>query len=412
MDHPVKYPGTYWRKAEGPLVPYVEPFAELLREQGFGEGSTGMQIRLVFDFSRWLEQNRVPLGEIAAETVTRYLRCRAHRRRALKGDRPALRRLLDLLRRKGVIIPEHVAPSETTPAEHSAEQYASYLRHDRALAASTIHAYRSFVVVFLTACFDAGKVRLEDLRAVDIVKFVQRQAPHLHPKRAHVMTTALRSFLRYARHRGEITLDLTGAVPRVALWTMASLPRAISPAHVQAVLAHCDRRGAVGRREYAILLLLARLGLRAGEIAALTLKDIDWENGHLSVRGKGNRPCPLPLPAEEGEAIADYLQNGRPRSASRSLFLRAKAPFCGFSGQQAIGLVIMRALERAGIKTASKGAHQFRHALATQMLHQGASLAEIGELLRHRRVDTSRIYAKVDLTALRTLALPWPGGVR
>ena len=134
MDHPVKYPGTYWRKAEGPLVPYVEPFAELLREQGFGEGSTGMQIRLVFDFSRWLEQNRVPLGEIAAETVTRYLRCRAHRRRALKGDRPALRRLLDLLRRKGLIIPEHVAPSETTPAEHSAEQYASYLRHYRALA--------------------------------------------------------------------------------------------------------------------------------------------------------------------------------------------------------------------------------------------------------------------------------------
>lgn len=412
MDHATKYPGTFWRKPEGPLVPYVDSFAELLREQGFGRGSTCMQIRLVFDFSRWLAQNRVSLERITADQVVHYLRRRTRRRRPNKGDQAALRRLLDLLRRQGVLAAERVAPVSLSPAEQCAEHYAAYLRQDRALATSTIVAYRGFVISFLTARFGSGDVRFADLTAVDVVTFVQRQAPRLHPKRAHVMTTALRSLLRYARSRGDITLDLTAAVPRVALWTMASVPRAIAPAHVRAVLTHCDRQRAVGRREYAILLLLARLGLRAGEIAALALEDIDWEDGTLTVRGKGHRSCQMPLPTEVGQAIADYLQHGRPTSASRSVFLRAKAPFLGFSGQQTVGLVVQRALARAGIQTGSKGAHQFRHALATEMLQHGASLAEIGELLRHRRVDTTRIYAKVDLTALRTLALPWPGAVR
>jgi len=166
----------------------------------------------------------------------------------------------------------------------------------------------------------------------------------------------------------------------------------------------------MGRREYAILLLLARLGLRAGEIVALTLEDINWERGCIGVSGKRDQRCELPLPMDVGEAIADYLQSGRPCSNSRSLFLRAQAPTCGFSAHTAVSSVVRRALARAGIESDRKGAHQFRHALATQMLRHGASLSEIGELLRHRQPDTTRIYAKVDLAALRTLALPWPGG--
>lgn len=407
-----KYPGTFRRKAEGPLVPYIDSFVELLDEQGFGPVSSCKQIRLGFDFSRWLSKNKVPLEQLTADSIARYLQYRAHRRRAAKGDRRALQRLLDLLRRQGVAPAEHATQIAAAPAEQYVQQYASYLRDDRALAASTIVAYQGFAVAFLTARFGADEVRLEDLNPVDVIHFVQRQAQHLHPKRAHLMTTALRSLLRYARHRGESQLDLAAAVPRVALWRMASIPRAISSQHIQAVLAHCDRRQAVGRRDYAILLLLARLGLRAGEIAALTLDDIDWEAGRFSVHTKGNRVCQLPLPAEVGEAIADYLQHGRPRSSSRSVFLRAKAPFRGFRGQQSVGKLVTHALAHAGIQTGSKGAHQFRHALATQMLQKGAPLAEIGELLGHRRVDTTRIYAKVDLTALHTLALPWPGGVQ
>jgi len=193
---------------------------------------------------------------------------------------------------------------------------------------------------------------------------------------------------------------------------MASIPRSISPDHAKRVLAHCNRQTAAGRRDYAILLLLARLGLRAGEIAALTLEDIDWEAGILSVRGKGGRQCQLPLPIEVGEAIAAYLQQGRPRSTSRCLFLYARAPVRSFKDQRTVGLIVKHAFDRAGIDSPRKGAHQFRHALASQMLRQGASLSEIGELLRHRSPETTWIYAKVDLGALRPLALPWPGGVR
>jgi integrase len=159
-------------------------------------------------------------------------------------------------------------------------------------------------------------------------------------------------------------------------------------------------------------LLLARLGLRAGEVAFLKLEDIDWEAGCLNVRGKGGYRSALPLPVEVGEAIATYLQTGRPASSSRFVFLRAKAPIQGFKSQIAVLSVVRHALARAGIDSPRKGAHQFRHALACEMLRQGASLPEIGQILRHRSPQTTAIYAKVDLASLRTLALPWPGGVR
>ncbi len=188
--------------------------------------------------------------------------------------------------------------------------------------------------------------------------------------------------------------------------------RALPPGQVEAVLAACNRQSAVGRRDYAILLLLARLGLRAGEVVALTLEDLDWQAGVLTVRGKGGRASPLPLPVEVGAAIAAYVQNGRPRATSRCVFLRARAPVRSFQGPAAVGSVVKHALARAGVASPRKGAHQFRHGLACQLLRQGASLAEIGELLRHRSPQTTTIYAKVDLAALASLALAWPGGVR
>lgn len=411
MNHATNYPGTFFRKATGPLISHVDSFVELLNEQGYSKGSSRQQVRLVFDFSRWLGEQGVSIRQLTADQIVRYLRYRSRRRQPKKGDRSALRRLLELLRHTGVVPSERVVPAPKAPAERYVEQYASYLQRDRALAASTIVAYCGFGVLFLTTCFGSAQVRLKDLTPVDVIRFVQGQAPHLHPKRAHLLTVAMHSLLRYARYRGDIKLDLAAAVPRVALWALGSVPRAIARQHIDAVLAHCDRRCPVGRRDYAILLMLARLGLRAGEIAALTLEDIDWQAGHIHIRGKGNRPCRLPLPPDVGKAIVDYLQHGRPcRSSTRSVFLRAKAPFDGFSGQQSVGSIVKHALERAGVQSRSKGAHQFRHALATLMLQNGASLGEIGDLLRHRRVDTTRIYAKVDLTSLRTLALPWPGG--
>ena len=193
---------------------------------------------------------------------------------------------------------------------------------------------------------------------------------------------------------------------------MPSIPRAIAADQVRQLLASIDRRTAIGRRDYAILLLLARLGLRSGEVASLKLDDIDWNAGQLRVRGKRGQRSELPLPAEVGKAIAAYLRRGRPDSSSRRVFLRAKAPSRGFRGASGVGSIVRHSLQRAGVKAPTYGAHQFRHGLATEMLRKGSSLAEIGEVLGHRHPQTTKIYTKVDIKALRTLALPWPGGAR
>jgi integrase/recombinase XerD len=241
---------------------------------------------------------------------------------------------------------------------------------------------------------------------------VRRRAGTIQSKRVQLMTTALRSFLRFARYRGDIEKDLAACIPAVANWKQSTLPRAIPPDHVEQVLNSVNRKTAMGRRDYAILVILARLGLRAGEIRPLTLEDLDWKEGLITVRGKAGRFSQLPLPKDVGAAIADYLRHGRPTTESRCVFLRAKAPAGGSQGQSGVGSMVRHALQRAGIDSPRKGAHQFRHALACQMLKQGASLSEIGELLRHRSPQTTAIYAKVDLDSLAALALSWPGGVR
>jgi site-specific recombinase XerD len=400
------------RAPGGPLAAHLGLFTQSRSAQGYARGSIHRQVLLAAGFSRWLKQQGVSLRHVSSDHLSRYLRNRARRVRPCLGDAAALRHLLEFLRSEDVIAAEKIAARRLTPVERCAHAYAQYLRDARALARATIINYVPFIRGFLTDRFGAGPVRLARLNAGDIVRFVQRQAPQLHLKRAKLLTTALRSFLRYARYRGKVALDLAAAVPIVANWLMSSIPRAIGADQVRQLLASIDRRTAIGRRDYAIVLLLARLGLRSGEVAFLELEDIDWDVGQVSVRGKSDQRTALPLPADVGAAIAAYLRHGRPRSASRRVFLRSKAPIRGFLSQCGIGSIIRHALQSAGIQAPTKGAPQFRHALATQMLRHGASLTEIGEVLRHRNLQTTTIYAKVDLAALRTLALPWPGGAR
>jgi site-specific recombinase XerD len=329
-----------------------------------------------------------------------------------RGDSVALSQLREFLCYQGVIAAEVIPPQRLTPAERCAQDFERYLREERLLASATIVAYIPFIRGFLKGCFGVGSVKLSKLRAKDVIRFVRRQAPRLHLKRAKLLTTALRSFLRYGCYLGEIRADLVRAVPCVANWSMPQIPRAITPDQVRRVLTHIDRTTAVGRRDYAILLLLARLGLRAGEIVFLELEDIDWKAGCLTVRGKRGRRTQLPLLQEVGDAIVSYLRDGRPHTHSRRVFLCAAAPVRGLIGPSTLSTIVRRALLRAGVESATAGAHQFRHGLASEMLRRGASLSEIGELLGHRSPETTKIYAKVDLQALRTLALPWPGGVR
>src|SRR5213594_952284 len=400
------------RPLEGPLAAYIGPFAKWGSEQGYAFCSLRRQVLLAACFSRWLGQNGVTVHSVSSEQAVQYLRYRARRVQIHKGDTAALRYLIEFLNREGVIPVEETAEPRPNPVEQCAGEFERYLREERVLAEATIINYMPHIRGFLKHRFGDGTVQLSRLCAGDVVGFVQHQAPRLHPKRSKLMTTALRSFLQYARYCGEVTADLAAAVPVVPNWSRTTLPRGIMTEQVRQLLASINRRTAMGRRDYAILLLLARLGLRSSEVAFLDLDDIDWNLGQLNVRGKRGQCTELPLLPEVGKAIAAYLRHGRPESASRRLFLRAKAPLRGFQGACGVGSVVRHSLKRAKVNAPTYGAHQFRHGLATEMLRRGASLGEIGELLRHRHPQTTTIYAKVDIDALRTLALPWPGGAQ
>jgi integrase/recombinase XerD len=395
-------------KQDSPVGAYINSYEAEMRGEGYARQTRELQIRLIADFGCWLAKRGIKAQEITSELFRPYLRARARRRRPTSSDLSALHRLLELLRQKGVV----AAPASpaATPGERLQSEFRLYLQQERALASTTQACYTAFVSEFLTERFGAGSVNLSRLCAADITRFVRRRADTIHSKRVQLMTTALRSFLRYARYRGDIEKDLAACIPAVANWKQSTLPRALPADQVEQVLNSVDRKTAVGRRDYAILLILARLGLRAGEIRALTLEDLDWQEGLIKVRGKTGRYSQLPLPKYVGAAIADYLRHGRPVASSRCVFLRARAPAEGFQSQSGVGSMVRHALERAGIDAVRTGAHQFRHALACQMLRQGASLSEIGELLRHRSPQTTVIYAKVDLDSLTALALPWPGG--
>jgi site-specific recombinase XerD len=394
---------------EGPLVRYLDSFVESLDVEGFKRPSIGQQIRVVADFSRWLQSQAIPVEAAADDHVRQFLGSLTHRCVVRQGGAAALWRLMGFLRRRGICSAPKDA-GKATAIQGIVAEYASHLREDRGLAAGTLTHYCSFAESFLSERYGTGPVTLDILRGLDVIEFVRRRAACFSPARAKTATTALRSFLRYIRYCGETQYDLAGAVPTVPNWSMTAIPRAIAPDHLRAVLDGCRRDTAIGRRDYAILMLLARLGLRAAEIVALTLDDIDWDAGSIAVVGKGNQPAVLPLPSDVGEALAEYLQWGRPDCVSRSLFLRTTAPIRGLGAQTTIAKIVAAAIRRAGVKTPRGGSHQFRHALAVDMLRHGATLTEIGSVLRHRHHRTTGIYAKVDFDALRPLSQPWPEG--
>jgi site-specific recombinase XerD len=313
---------------------------------------------------------------------------------------------------------EHLQYADLIPAPAPKTDDSSLLEHaftqhltqERGLAQATLASYSLIVRLFVSERFGAGPFCLAGLRADDVTGYVLRHAHDRSPAYAKLMVKALRAFFRFLYLRGEIATDLAACVPTVANWRLTSLPKSIEAEQVEQILEHCDRETVVGKRDYAILLLLARLGLRAGEVVALTLDDISWEIGEITIRGKGARHHRFPLPQDVGEALVIYLREGRPSCSIRRVFVRARAPRRGFSTSGAIDNIVRSALERAGLDPPRKGAHLLRHTLATQMLRKGASLAEIGQVLRHQSPDTTTIYAKVDLQALRALAQPWPGG--
>jgi integrase/recombinase XerD len=403
-------------RAAGPLAGHLGPFVASLIDQQYAASVVYIKARYALAFDRWLAKRRVALADLGEVHIEQYQRRSRRRHRSIRAETRRrewyeVTQLLQFLRGHGVCEAARVG---STPADDLAAGFGQYLQHQQGLATTSIERYRTVAWQFLHERFGRGEVDLRALRAVDAIEFVQRRAKRMQPPALKCVVNAMRSFLRYAQHRGEVAPELVAAVPAVATWTTTpSLPKAISPEHAQRAIDSCDLSIAIGLRDRAVLLLLARLGLRAHEIIALQLEDCDWDSGHLRVRSKGGRECLLPMPTDVGEAIAAYLERGRPASTDRHLFLRSRAPIRGFMhGSYAIGSIVRYALKRAKVDAPHSGSHQFRHALAVRLLQGGASLAEIGEVLRHRSPQTTSIYARVDISSLRSLALPWPGGAR
>ncbi len=398
------------RVPAGPLSQYIEPYVGLVREQGYAPASVHEHVRVIAMFSQSLQRSGCEIRDLDEAVVEGFLY------RELKGQWPhvcapaTLRRLLKMLRQMGATRGKPTAPRN--PAQQLTDDYRRFLLVERSLSVHTAKGWLRFIDKFLCERFGVGSLNLSELRATDVTAFVQRHAHRHSPSEARRLVASLRSFFRYLRYKGLIVADLEASVPRVARWALSSLPKHLPAVEVQRVLDCCDQTTSTGRRNYAILLLLARLGLRAGEVVGLNLEDIDWENARITVRGKGAVWAQLPLPADVGQAIAQYLHGDRPRCSCRSVFIRDHAPLVGFEFAQAISKIVRCALIKAGVESAHKGAHLLRHSLATDMLQKGASLDEIGEVLRHKSPDTTAIYAKVELNALRPLALPWLGGVK
>jgi len=401
-------PNLLQRLRVGPLAPYFDAYLKHIEQEGFLPSSVPMQMYAIARFSKWLRDRKLDLRQVDETTIKRFLQRDpdiVH-----SGESAPLHRLLALLRNSRVIVAQEPKPRNSR--QRFMDNYRHYLLQERGLADSTSVYFLRFAEQFLSDRFGDGEMSLSKLTADDVSNFVQNHARQLGPLRAKLLVTSLRSLLRYMRHQGQIFIDLARCVPPVAIWSLSSVPKFLPTGAVQRLLDHCKRNTPEGKRNYAVLLLLARLGLRACEIVALNLDDIDWDNGRITVCGKGGRRAQMPLPSDVGEAIAVYLRFGRPRCTCRRVFLRHRAPVRGFAHSITVSTIVRRALIGAGIDSVRKGAHLFRHTLATDLVRQEVSLDEIGELLRHQSPNTTSLYAKVDLTALRTLALPWPGGAR
>ncbi|MFN0191005.1 MAG: tyrosine-type recombinase/integrase [Aestuariivirga sp.] len=368
---------------------------------------------LINEFSRWLEKERIAASEINPELEEAFLHYNAQQRLPKLGDPTTLRSITLWLKDQGVIESQPAALADVSGPEKIVREYVAWLREERGLAPTTMENYAGVVRRFVEDGHVADARQLASIRGADIVDYIQRNAPRDHTfAAAKNIVTTLRSFFRFARYRGYTETDLAACVPSVAGWSMATIPRAMPAESVKRLLNESKKwRGSVGQRNRAILLLLARLGLRAREVVRLELENIDWQQGWLRVHGKGRQERPLPMPHDVGEAIATYLKDGRPETTCRNVFLHSRAPYGALRSNGAVCQVVRRAIRRARIDVKVTGSHQLRHALAVDMLGQGLSLTEIGQMLRHRSPEATRRYAKVDLEGLRAVALPWPGAL-
>ena len=394
---------------DGPGGSLLEGFAKELYQGRYAEITARRHIRTVEHLLHWIDQKGIPISSLTEKSLQRFDRhldqcqCphygRSNRLQLLNGARLFLKHL----REAGVVTAPVIEPTAQDPVLLT--EFCQWMRQQRGTSDPTLYNYSLSIRDLLKrlgedpASFDARSLR----------QFVLEKSQQNGWAAAKKCTTALRMFLRFLIAEGKCAAGLDAAIPVLAHWRLSSLPRYVQPEEVERIITSCDLNSPVGRRDQAILLLLARLGLRAGDIVKLRLGDIDWEQAGIHVAGKGRCQTRLPLSQEVGYAIVDYLQDGRPQTDTDVLFIRSRAPFRAFASHSAISVIVAQAMRRAGVTCRSRGAaHVLRHSAASSMLRQGASLQDIATILRHRAIETTEIYAKVDVTTLRQIAQPWP----
>jgi integrase/recombinase XerD len=396
----------------GALQPLVQEFTHHLTDLGHTRLTVSNYVDAARHFAEWLDRAGIAPADVQGRTIERFAehrcRCAGSRRQAHLSAKYVrrVRRFVRFLAERGVM-PSAEASTAEAVSEHVAA-FEDWLRHHRGIAERTIDRHRRMILRLLPAlgadpgAYDAGLVRrviLEEART--------SSRPYVK-----TMTTALRGYLRFLAARGLCRPWLDQAIPTVPQWRLSALPRYLPAPDIERLIASCDRSKPSGIRDRAILLLLARLGLRAGDILGLRLDDVAWDDGTLRVRGKTRREARLPLPQDAGDALLDYLERARPTVDDPRVFLRASAPFRPFAASSTVSSLVRLALKRAGIAAApSRGVNLLRHSAATAMLRAGATLDTGGTVLRHRSPDTTAHYAKVDLTMLQQVVQPWPGDV-
>lgn len=395
----------------GPLAGYISGYAELLERYGYSVEHGYTKLRQVREFSRWLQRKHHGVSAINEDLVATF-RSESCARQHGWGESATLTLLLRYLRNLSVV-PRLLPARPVSDLERVVEKYREHQVNERCLGEPTVAGYIAAINRFLKDVFVGRPLDFRKLTAARINQFILNETTQRGRKSCQLCASAIRSFLKFLLMTGKLDKDLAHAVPSVAVWPASALPHYLQPADVEKLLASCNQKSDNGKRNYAIMLLLARLGLRAGEVSRLELHDIDWNGGEIRLRGKHGRIDRLPLPEDVGKAVVEYLKCRRSESLSNRLFLHARAPYLGLGDTppNAVSSIVRRALKRANLNPPHRGAHILRHSLATRMLGKGVSLFHIGQVLRHSGVQTTEIYAKVDLTSLRKLAQPWPGGV-
>ncbi len=392
-------------RASGPLAKHVVGFTEELLRQGYPPERATRHVQLLAQLSRWLESNGLGERDLSVERVGQFL---GARRAKGYAETPSLRWALKLLNFVPGLEVAPAVPAPPTPLEAAVGHFRHYLLNERGLAVPTVRGYSDMARLFLSRWeVHGGALDLSQVSAEAVTAFVVAERHRRSTASAQVSVTALRSLLRFLFLEGYIAQRLRDAVPAVSV-PKGFLPRGLADKVVEALLASCDTSTNAGKRDLAILTVLSRLGLRAGEVAGLQLDDLDWAHGELVVRGKGRRTERLPMPVDVGGALAAYLSSGRPKVEPRAVFLRVHAPVTAMTSSN-VAQIVRGACKRAGVPEV--GPHRLRHSAATAMLQAGASLAEVGQVLRESADATTAIYAKVDRVALRALAQPWPGAV-